>query len=217
MFSKSIFYVFLLCLGYSASSQIGFVIDKKESFKKVNVTQSKPDFSTKRLAFSITRNAISDADKIEDIYSWIALNISYDNELMRSEKLQKQIYVSEENIIKNVLDRKMALCGGFAYLFKSLCADVGIEAEVVHGFTKDYSGRLQERKMPHHTWNVVRFNGKWQLLDITWAISHGNEKQPDNFWYLTKPEDFIYSHYPEQSKWTLMENPISFSDFRNNN
>lgn len=214
MVRKSIFSVLFLCFCYSASSQIGSVIGDKEVSNRTNSSQSRPSFSTKKLAFSITRNAKSDSEKALDIYNWITKNITYDNELMRSEKLQKQIYTSEENVVRNVLKRKKALCGGFAFLFESLCADVGIEAEAINGFTKDYTGRLQEREVPNHTWNAVKLNGKWQLLDITWAIGHGRTNKPDSFWYLTKATDFIYTHYPENSKWTLLEDSISFSDFR---
>ncbi|MGO3183955.1 MAG: transglutaminase domain-containing protein [Aequorivita sp.] len=203
----------LLCLCYSANAQIGSVIGKKENYKtKINKQKETP-LSTERLAFSITRNAKSDFEKAKSIYKWIAENISYDNELMQSEKLQKQIYTSEDNVVRNVLEREKALCGGYALLFKYLCADVGIPAEAVNGFTKDYSGKSQKRKVPNHTWNAVKLNEKWQLLDITWAIGHGSTEMPDGFWFLTKPTDFIYTHYPEDSKWTLMENPISLSDF----
>lgn len=189
---------------------IGTYISPKTSVSKKQTSK----FSTKKLAFSITRNATTDSEKVMDIYNWITQNISYDAELMRSEKLQKQIYTSEENVVRQVLEREMALCGGFAFLFKSLCSDVGIKAEAVNGFTKDYSGRLKERKVPNHTWNAVKLNGNWQLIDITWAIGHGSKNTPDNFWYLTRPTDFIYSHYPEDSKWTLVKNPISFSQFQ---
>lgn len=214
MIRKSLIYLMLLCFGYSASSQIGSVIGNKTGYKKPITSKEKSEFSTQRLAFSITRNSMSDSEKAKDIYNWITQNISYDNELMRSEKLQKQIYTSEDNVVKNVLKRKMALCGGFALLFKYLCDDVGIEAKEVHGYTKDYTGQFQNRKTPHHTWNVVKLNGKWELLDITWSISHGNGKNPDNFWFLTRPEDFILSHYPENQEWTLLKNQISYMDFK---
>lgn len=214
MIRRHIFYIAFLCICSTVSGQIGSVIGKNESSKKSVTKHDKKQFSTKELSFSITRNSISDSERVVDIYKWITENISYDNELMRSENLQKEIYTSEENVVKEVLDRKMALCGGFALLFKYLCADVGIKAEAVNGFTKDYSGNLQKRKVPNHTWNVVKLNGEWQLLDITWAIGHGSKNVPDNFWFLTKPTNFIYSHYPEDTKWTLMENPLSFYDFQ---
>lgn len=221
MFREYILCVLLLGFSFSGTCQIGAVIGKSDIHKgtrsspsKSAISTKKPDFSTKKLAFSITRNANTSSEKVLNIYNWITQNIAYDNELMRSEKLQKQIYISEENVVRNVLDRKLALCGGFALLFERLCADVGIAAKAVNGFTKDYSGTPQKRKKPNHTWNVVKLNGEWKLLDITWAIGHGISGKPDNFWYLTNPKEFIYSHYPEDSKWTLMQNPISFSEFQ---
>lgn len=216
-FLKIKYLLFIACLVFLSaemSGQLRNVIGTYSPPKNEVSKKQGSNFSTKNLAYSITRNAQSDSEKVIDIYKWITHNISYDNELMRSEKLQKKIYISEENVVKKVLERKMALCGGFALLFKYLCADVGITAEAVDGFTKDYSGNLQNRKIPNHTWNVVKLNGKWELLDITWAIGHGSADKPDGFWFLTKPTDFIYTHYPEESKWTLIENPISFSEFK---
>ncbi len=167
-----------------------------------------------KLSYAITKNTNTEKEKVTAIYKWIAAHISYDNELRLSEKLQKEIYTSEDNVMKKVLERKMALCGGYAFLFKSMCEDVGISAEVIHGFTKDYSGKVRKSKKPNHTWNAVKLNGKWQLLDITWAISYGTPNGTDDFWFLTKPTDFIYTHYPEIPKWSLLENEISHSKFK---
>lgn len=166
------------------------------------------------LAKSITVNSHSDSEMVYAIYRWIATNIRYDTELRFSKKLQNKIYVSEENVVNNVLDRRMALCGGYAFLFRDLCERVNIPVEVIHGFTKAIAGQPQSYKQPNHTWNAVKLNGKWQLLDITWAISYGNGKTPDDFWILTPPKDFIYSHYPENPQWTLLNNRISFTDFK---
>ena len=203
-----------LCLGWNSIGQIGSAIGKDYGNKKSFHKENKPTFSTAALASSITKNANSDTDKVKAIYYWLATNISYDNELRLSAKLQKEFYTSEENVIRKVLDRKMALCGGYAFLFKSLCADVGISAEVIHGFTKDYSGKILKNKTPNHTWNAVKLNGNWHLLDITWAIGHGNSNGPDDFWFMTKPTDFIYTHYPEERQWTLLQKPISFIEFQ---
>lgn len=213
---KKHFLIFTLLFSFtfSAIGQIGDVIANNRVQKKITSKKNKSSFSTKDLAFKITRNASSDIEKTTAIYKWITTNISYDNELRLNSKLQKEFYTSEENVIKKALERKMALCGGFAFLFKSLCEDVGVTAEVVHGFTKDYSGKIQKTKNPNHTWSAVKLNGQWQLLDITWAISYGSNNKADDFWYLTKPTDFILSHFPEDRKWTLLGNSISFSDFQ---
>ena len=168
---------------------------------------------TETLAKLITTHSRSDSEKVYAIYRWIAANIRYDTELRFSKKLQKKIYISEKNVVENVLDRKMALCGGYAFLFRDLCEHLNIPAEVIHGFTKAIEGQPQNYKQPNHTWNAVKLDGKWQLLDITWAVGHGSSK-PDDFWYLTTPEDFIYTHYPENPKWILMNNHISFAEFK---
>lgn len=210
-------YVFFLLIsfGFGSYAQIGSVIGSDKHYKKRSVKENKKtSFSTAKLAFAITKDATSEKEKVTAIYKWITTHISYDNELRLSAKLQKEFYTSEENVLKKVLERKMALCGGYAFLFKSLCENVGISATVIHGFTKDYSGKSFKNKQPTHTWSAVKLNGQWQLLDITWAISYGNKNGPDDYWFLTKPTDYILSHYPEDRKWILLGNPISFSEFQ---
>ena len=212
-------YIFMvLCLVFFGAEMIGqsrnvigtYTSAKTSVSKKKN---NKVDSMTK-LAKSITANKHTDSEKVFAIYKWIATHITYDNQLRMSDELQKKIYVSEESVVENVLERQKALCGGYAFLFRDLCEKVNIKAEVIHGFTKDYSGRIQDYKKPNHTWNAVKLNGQWELLDITWAIGYGNKGKPDSFWYLTQPTDFIYSHYPENPKWTLLNSSISFSEFK---
>ncbi len=203
-------------MGWSCNGQIGSLIGPEKTPRSVAAPQGAITVATEKLSFYLTRNTTSDAEKAFEIYKWITQNISYDHELMRNATLQKQIYTSEENVIKKVLERKMALCGGYAFLFKKMCADVGIVSEVVHGYTRKYSAKTPKRATPEHTWNVVKLNGEWHLLDITWAISHGSENKPDNFWYLVNPSEFILSHYPENKKWTLLKDPVSQNSFLKN-
>lgn len=210
---KSLYIVGLfLIFGGSIHGQIGNIIGKKEQRAR---PENKPETAllVKSLAKKITARAQSDSEKVYAIYHWMATNISYDNELRLNTDLQREIYVSEENVIKNVLERRKALCGGFAFLFREFCQNVGISAEVVHGFTKDYSSKVPEDRTPTHTWNVVKLNDRWELLDITWAVAHGQSNIPDDFWYLTPPRDFIYSHYPEDTRWILLPSYISLTEF----
>lgn len=213
MIRKSLYTLSLfLILSGSVYGQIGDIIGKRPS-RTTQPKKNETAILTKKLSKSITKNAHSDPEKVYAIYKWIATNISYDNQLHLDRDLQKKIYVSEESVVKNVLERRMALCGGFAFLFKELCQNVGVSAEVVDGFTKDYSSKTPNAKTPTHTWNVVKLNGKWQLLDITWAIGYGNKWKPDDFWYLTKPREFILSHYPQDPRWTLLDKSVSFTEF----
>ncbi len=214
MVRKSLFPIILVIIfTSSAYGQIGDIIGKKQR----NIKHSKRSETTaliKKLAQNITEGASTDSERVTAIYAWIASNISYDNQLLLDKNLQRKIYVSEENVVKNVLERQKALCGGFAFLFRDLCESVHVSAEVIHGFTKNYSHKLPDTKTPTHTWNAVKLNGKWELLDITWSIGYAAYGEPDDFWFRTSPQEFIYSHYPENPKWTLLKNPMSLSAFQ---
>ncbi len=87
-----------------------------------------------------------------------------------------------------------------------------IESQVIHGFTK-ISGVVRKNDKVHHTWNAVKINGQWKLLDITWARSHSLDSNPNEFWFATSPNNFINSHLPENPRWTLLNKRISLAEF----
>lgn len=191
------------------------IIGKRTTYKKPRKNRNQPKSlpqiaNTKNLAQKITRGKITDAEKAESIFNWIVNNISYDNELRVDNALQQKIYISEENIITNVLERKKALCGGYAYLFEKLCADVGLQAKVIHGYTKT-PGVQKIPKQANHSWNAIHINGVWQLLDITWAISQSTADAAKSYWYLTPASQFIKTHYPEDREWAF-NNSIKSKD-----
>ncbi|MFC7356415.1 transglutaminase domain-containing protein [Jejudonia soesokkakensis] len=214
---RNVFFYVLLLFGLSAYSQIGDVISSRRIASErttVRTTSSTIDLkkTIQRLAFQITKNSPTEAKKAEAIFYWIASNIEYDTALRLDRTLQQEIYTSEEKIIQNVLKRKKALCGGYAFLFQALCQEVGIKAEVIHGYSKKYVRTSKNRKVDH-TWNAVKIDGRWQLLDITMARSQSRTGFPDLFWFGTPPLDFIKSHYPLAIKWALVSRPISFEEF----
>lgn len=50
-----------------------------------------------------------------------------------------------------------AVCEGYARAFKYLCDKVGIPCELVNGYAD-----------VEHMWNLVRINGDWYQVDLTW-------------------------------------------------
>jgi transglutaminase/protease-like cytokinesis protein 3 len=162
-----------------------------------------------QLAHKITKHKVTDKQKAEAIYLWITKNIEYDYELRFNKKLQKDFYTSKDKVIQKVLQRQKALCGGYAFLFDALCREVGIKSKAIHGFTK----LTTNYDTPNHTWNAIKLNGNWHLIDITWSISNATDDMPDMYWYLTNPNDFIKSHYPENPDWSLLNNPPSLLAF----
>lgn len=178
-----------------------------------HIPKEKVTSSLNSLARKITKNYHTETQKSRAIFMWIATNIGYDSDLRYDPKLQKEYFKSKDRLMTKALQRKKTVCAGYAYLFQALCAEVGIEAAVIDGYTKKTVPSSIVRNKVHHTWNAVKLNGTWELLDITWATSYGSIKNPDAFWYRTRPQDFIYTHYPQNVAWTLLKNPISFELF----
>jgi transglutaminase/protease-like cytokinesis protein 3 len=194
----------LLFLGTSVSAQIT---------KHRNTTPSEVRTTTKELAKRITKNRRTDTEKARALFTWIAKHIAYDHELRHNPELQKKFYASKTQLIQQVVSRKKALCGGYAFLFSELCAQLNIESKVIHGYSKKYGNQKSIKKQPDHSWNAVRLDGTWYLLDITYARSHAKGSEPDMYWFKTNPAYFVYTHYPQDPKWMLLEAPISRARF----
>ena len=76
----------------------------------------------------------------------------------------------------------------------------------------------------HHTWNAIQLKGDWLFLDIRFArrpvISNLITNNDivfdlDDHFFLTDPAKFIYTHFPDEPQWQLLETPISKDAFCN--
>lgn len=193
---------------------IGFLSIAQSDFTDIDNRAKNIGFSPKNeLAKNITTGFKTDIEKIRALYIWVTENISYDFELLENEELQTEFYISEENVIDKTLERKKAICSGYSLLFKKLCTDLGIECETVGGFSKQWMDSFLSKRVSDHAWNVVKIENNWYFIDTTWASKNEFNEERDDFWFFTKPESFIYSHYPENEKWTLLDYNISKDEF----
>ncbi|EAS19457.1 conserved hypothetical protein [Flavobacteria bacterium BBFL7] len=203
---QSIILIFLFFIGFLSNAQSDFTeIDNRVA----NIGLSHKD----ELAKKITSGFNTDLEKVRAIFVWITDNISYDFELYESEKLQKEFYVSENNVIDMTLERKKAICSGYSILFKKLCDDIKIECKIINGYSKQWLDSFVSKKVSDHAWNVVKIDEKWFLVDATWASKNEYSKERDEFWFMTKPEHFVYSHFPENENWTLLKNGMTKEEF----
>lgn len=169
------------------------------------------------LANHLTQDFPDDQSKVRSIYTWIALNISYDQESFNGG-------IKRDQSADIVWDRKMAVCEGYANLFNEMCDIVGIESRIVKGYVKNFiAGDL---KFPNHAWNSVKIDGKWKLLDVTWAsvnnegilLANNNLKESYtwhklNYFFLVNPTRMILTHLPEDPYWQLQNNWIDIETF----
>lgn len=181
------------------------------------------------LAKLLTQNLETDEEKARAIYSWIAQNISYNTGIFSRTGRQPALPVLREDddtavnwssaiemTARRVLKKRTAICDGYAKLFHTLCHYAGIRSEIILGYAR--SGYGDNRFRTNHSWNAVMINGNWQLVDVTWGSGYVNSgsafvKQPDDKYFLTPPEQFIYDHYPEDLFWTLLKDPPAPSDY----
>jgi len=202
--------------------------DFSEIDRHVQVVESAAPFF---LAQQLTATCSTDLHKVRAIFRWITDNIAYRT---RETTINKRKYKAnleevddtadlkplDERVAENVLASKVAVCDGYARLFKTLCNYAGIRAEVINGYGKTEPHKIHQRFRSNHSWNAVMIDSVWQLLDVTWASGYitwqGNSfvRQLDEQYFLSPPEQFIREHYPDDLRWSLMEDPPLMPEFR---
>ncbi len=173
------------------------------------------------LSEKLTHTLQTDKEKVIAIFNWITENITYSTKKEVAQYLKnnkeddwkdddRPLLPLTERVARIVLKRKMGVCDGYARLFTALCDDAGIRSELVIGFAKTTRNKPVSKMGVNHYWNAVFFDGKWHLLDATWASGYlslsRNEfiRDYDGAYFLADPEIFIQDHYPDDLRWTLL-------------
>jgi len=93
-----------------------------------------------------------------------------------------------------IVNSKQAMCEGFSDIFVKLCDEAKIFSIKIHGKSKNLNGVVYENT--GHCWNAVFVGNYFFPLDVTWSWGTGSKKF-DNHWWLSYPEDFIMTHFPD--------------------
>jgi len=183
------------------------------------------------LAEQLTFSCATDRQKVNAIFYWITENIAYGTKPIRSRKKSSPDFIEDNNdtsvlkplderVAETVLENRLAVCDGYARLFKTICIYSGIRAEVINGYARTEASKKIQRFRPNHSWNAVWIDSMWHLLDVTWASGyiswHGGDfiRHLDEQYFLSIPEQFILEHYPDDLRWTLMADPPMMPEFR---
>lgn len=101
------------------------------------------------------------------------------------------------NTIYGALVRGKALCEGYAKSFSYLCNKAGIENIIVTGLTTTA-----------HMWNMVKIEGNWYHVDVTWDKPEGTlaEMYPDMvlYQYFLVTDSVIENNH---KIWTIAADP----------
>ncbi len=109
-------------------------------------------------------NCSSDYEKIKGIHDWLAANISYD-------------YNHFDQSLYAALVQGSAVCAGYVSAFDYIAKKAGIETIQVSGV-----GHSTSTQSENHAWNLVKVDGTWYELDLTWNDpKNGTEPYRDFF------------------------------------
>ena len=219
-FKPKIFFVFLLISFISTcKTDSNLIIASREIdqslFQEIDrhavSTPSSEESSIPKLAKYLTSTSKNDNEKVRAIFRWMTDRISYDTKSYFSGEKKDQGY---ENIFKS----RVAVCEGYANLFNQLSKEAGIESVKIDGYSKGYS-YFPGKKFTNedHSWNAVRIDGEWRLIDTTWGAGIVKDKEFikefNDHYFFTSPEKFVSDHLPTESKWQFLSPPLTIEEF----
>lgn len=165
--------------------------------------------SYQEIAAALTSGLTDDAEKSRAIFRWISEHIEYDVQAFKASLLGDPLSgISAENTLKT----RKGVCTGYADLFTAMALHAGLTVKSIGGFAKGwgYKETPDMDKTPNHAWNAVLIDGRWRLLDVTWAA--GSVTPDLNFikrfktgYFFPDPAEFFKKHEPTQEIWSLLE------------
>lgn len=179
------------------------------------LTPAEAEESMATLAKWLSTKAANDTEKARLIFSWIATHVAYDDYGYRTGDYAD---VSAEVVFRN----RVSVCEGYSNLFCELGRLAGLNTAKITGYAKGLSYSPGKRfSDTNHAWNAVNINGEWKLIDATWAagyIEGLNTKkvagrQFDDYWFFTSPDEFVFSHLPEDEAWQMIQPLVTKTQF----
>ncbi len=198
-----------------------------QDFERVDATilfYPKTCESPEEISKFITRDFQTKEEKVRAIYSWIIQNIAYEpNEYKKFDyrfsnyrERNKKEEITRNKIINRALQKGIAVCEGYAFLFERLCELQGISNYLVRGDTKTTIEGIGGDFNTNHMWNVAIIDGESFLFDPTWGAGKYNQKfikEPSYFYYKIPPEQFIKTHYPDIFEDAFISETMSKQEF----
>lgn len=106
------------------------------------------------LTNNLTKNLITDSEKVNVIYNYIINNITYDNNKIKT--------ITGEYVpnLEETLSSKTGICYDYAALLAGMLRSQGIHTKLVKGYKND----MKE----YHAWNEVLIDENWVIIDTTY-------------------------------------------------
>ncbi|CAF3506055.1 unnamed protein product [Rotaria socialis] len=152
------------------------------------------------LAVAIKKCGTNDLECAWLLFCWVGQNIQY------------KPYCNN-NSADTVFRTRQGVCRGFVSLYHECCSLLGIECSEISGNAKQtFVKSRAELQQSLHAWNSIVLDQYTYLIDPTWgAGGRDNKNKLEDFYFLTSPEEFIYTHYV--NGYQLLEPEITKEEF----
>ncbi|KAK2616442.1 hypothetical protein QQS21_000684 [Conoideocrella luteorostrata] len=112
-------------------------------------------------------------DKARAIFTWCHHNINYDTVSFFGNNVR-------HHSVEDTIFSGLAVCQGYAEVYKAIANRAGLECVVVSGHGKGFGHKALKKgerpppaKPDGHAWNAVRVDGgAWKLIDACWGAGH---------------------------------------------
>lgn len=188
--------------------------------------------SIEELAKRIDYDFNSEIEKARAIYTWLAINIEYDDikifdvyspevhVVFNESDYKRRLNIEKNNITIKAFKKKKGVCKEYAYLFEKICNLLHIKNELIYGYTR--TNRFEIGVIPknkNHIWNAVYINKQWLLIDITFGSGYlykdvWQKKLNVNYFNISKNKMRL-THYPNSNFWVSFLNQKPLKDFCN--
>ncbi|MDR1246784.1 MAG: hypothetical protein LBK57_07115 [Clostridiales Family XIII bacterium] len=161
------------------------------------------------LAGRLTEGVEDDYEKARIIHDWVAGNIWYDNDAVRTGR-------HDDNTALGTLRLGHAVCEGYARLTAALLRAAHIPAKFVYGYALGINGNEWPSKDlnihdSNHAWNEAFIGGRWVIIDTTWDSANFYEygRKTENGglsgwrYFDAAPEAFSANHATTDPEWEL--------------
>ncbi|RXM73286.1 transglutaminase [Clostridium tetani] len=189
--------------GYSGSNErtlkitLKYRLPKKTMIKQKTAVENK----TKEFLNSHITNSMKDVEREIAIHDYLVKNAEYD-----VENYKKGITVPENHNAYGVLVLGKGVCESYAKAFYTVAKVAGLEVKYVTGIGNNAPGRSE-----NHAWNMVKLDGEWYNVDVTWDDPIYNS--PKDKWievqykYFNLPDSIMNKTHTRDEK--LVKYPIA--------
>lgn len=143
------------------------------------------EMRVRQILDSLALDGLSEYEKIEKIYHYVAGHVTYDYD-----HLNDETYLAQYSAYGALINGK-AVCQGYSLLLYRLMLEAGIDCRIVTGIGNGNP----------HAWNIVKIGDYYYNVDVTWDSEVGN----DTFFLRCN------EHFPNHERDELYD-MLSFDD-----